>query len=45
MASINSVGASMIVCIYGICAAGCNQEPMRALAWRMLFRDIVGMTM
>ena len=32
--------AYTIVCIYGSCAAGCNQEPVQAVVYRKLFHDI-----
>ena len=35
----------MIVCIQGSCAAGCNQEPVRAVVWRKMFYDIAGLLM
>ena len=41
----SNVGPHMILCMYGSCAAGCNQEPVCVVVWRKLFRDIVGMTM
>lgn len=33
------VGPQMIVCMYGCCSAGCNQEPARTLVWCNLFRN------
>ena len=39
------VGLHMIVCIYGSCEAGCNQEPVRAVVGRMLLRNIASLDM
>ena len=39
------IGPCMIVCIYGSCAADCNQEPVQVVMWRKLFRDKTGLLM
>lgn len=38
------VGQYMILCMYGSCAASCNQEPDGAVVGLMVFRDIAGMS-
>ena len=36
--SICNVGPYLIVCTYGSCAAGCNQEPVQALVAQVVSR-------
>ena len=39
------VGPYMILCEYGSCTVGCDQEPMQAVVWRKLIRNIAGLLM